>query len=720
MAEIPDPTRRMPCRGKGSPEIPPSRRICALAIGAVLLLLPAGAPAAPSILRHDLSVALHAESRTLTATDTMEIRPDGASHISLSLAEGALVSRLSVGGKDHPVVPSRSRKGMLDIPVPEEARQRSLRVTVAYGATFDDAVPDTPVNTEDPGYGIAGSISRRGIFLGEDAGWYPDLPGSSPVWRVRVETEEGTEAVTAGRRIRRSSAGGKTVTEWEIGQPTPGIALSAGAYRIREGRAGDTPLYTYFYPESDPLAEKYLKAATGFLELYRDLFGPYPFEKFAVVENFFPTGYGFPSYTLLGSSVLRLPFIAETSLGHEVAHSWWGNGVLVESGGGNWSEGLVTYVADHLYQERSSSAAGRAYRLNLLRDYAALVPPKLDFPLKEFAARASPASRSVGYGKAAMVFHMARRRAGDEAFWNGLRAVVREKLFRTASWDDFARAIFRGGEAGASSFFRPWVDRAGAPVLALKDVKAEKDGARWKVTGRLLQEEPHYELRVPLRIATEGKAVDELLPAGSGDVPFTLFADSRPVRLIVDPEVDIFRRLDPSEIPPLVNSVRGSGSLLVIASRGLPPEILEASKILLAALGKGTARVAREEETPPSALAGHDLLYLGLPQGSGYLPPLPAELSATASGFTLEGKAYASPGDALFAALPHPADKGRVAAVFLPLSASAASLAGRKIPHYGKYSFLSFSDGENRAKGTWSVADSPTVHVFPDGPGPAR
>jgi hypothetical protein len=652
----------------------------------------------------------------MDATDAMEIRPDGASRISLSVAEGALVSRLSVGGKDQPLVPFHFRKGMLGFAVPPEARNGILKVAVAYGAAFDDPVPDAPVNTEDPGYGVTGSISRRGVFLNEDAGWYPDLPGSTPTWRVRVETPEGIEAVTAGRCLRRSAGGGKTITEWEIGQPTPGIALSAGPYRIREGRAGRVPLYTFLYPESDPLAEKYLEAAAGFLDLCRDMFGPYPFDKFAVVENFFPTGYGFPSYTLLGSTVLRLPFIAETSLGHEIAHSWWGNGVWVDPGGGNWSEGLVTYMADHLYRERSSPAEGRGYRLSLLRDYATLVPPGLDFPLREFTSRATPASRAVGYGKAAMVFHMARRRAGDEAFREGLRAVARELLFRTASWDDFGRAIFRDRPADASSFFGPWIDRPGAPALALKDVKAERDGERWKVTGRLLQEEPYYELRVPLRLETGGKAADSVIPSAGGDAPFEIFTDSRPSRLVVDPEVDLFRRLDPAEIPPLVSSVRGSGSLLVVAARGLRSEILNASRTLLAALGKDGEVVAREEDTSTSELAGRDVLYIGLPRGDGYLPPLPRELSAAPDGFTLEGASYRSPGDALFAVLPHPSDKGRVAALFLPLSAEAASQAGRKVPHYGKYSFLAFSAGANRAKGTWPVTDAPTVHVFPAAP----
>ena len=76
--------------------------------------------------------------------------------------------------------------------------------------------------------------------------------------------------------------------------PLEGLSLSAGPYRVREGSAGGTKIFTYFYPGTDSLSGSYLKAVARYIALYRNLFGPYPFDKFAVVENFFPTGYGFP------------------------------------------------------------------------------------------------------------------------------------------------------------------------------------------------------------------------------------------------------------------------------------------------------------------------------------------------------------------------------------------------------------------------------------------
>ncbi len=680
------------------------------AAGAALFLAAGLAWAGPAVVRHDLSAALDPGRHALSATDVLTIRPDGATRLSLYLNRRAAVKSVTSGGTP---VDFRFADGSLEFRTPAAARgAETVALSVAYEGVFDDPVPENPIYTEDPGYGVAGAITDRGTYLSEGASWYPDIPGSQAVFRVRVDAPEGVEAVTSGRRVLRETKGGRTVSEWETSRPLPGLALSAGRYAVREATAGTIPVYAYFSPESAGLADKYAGAAADSIAFYDNLLGPYPFGKFAVVENFFPTGYGFPSWTLLGKSIVGLPFILETSLGHEIAHSWWGNGVLVDYSRGNWCEGLTTYVADYLYKERASQAEGREYRLKALRDYASLVPPEKDFPLKGFASRSDPASRSVGYGKAMMVFHMARRRVGDEAFWKGLRDVARDKMGKAASWDDFGRAFARHAGPGVASFFRQWVDRPGAPVIALKDAAAGREGTRWKVTARLVQDRPYYDVRVPVRLATDNGTVDAVVPLSGSDARFTVWATARPRRLIADPDADVFRRLPLSEIPPAVNGIRGSTSLVVVAAGSLPAATRDAAKILLAALGRDDVPVLREEDAAPARLAGHDVLYLGAPAGAGDLPPFPKGLSIRPDGFALEGAAHAAPGDALFVVLARPADAGHFCAVFLPLSPEAAEAAARKIPHYGKYGYLAFSSGTNTAKGTWESPASSTSYAF--------
>ena len=476
----------------------------------------------PVLKHHDLYLQITPNQHKLTALDIMKVDSGGSSNIVLTLNEDAKI--VSVGFYSDSAVSLLAAhdvygldrindkqpldyewdRGSLSISIPQRAGQAESSIGIRYEVTYNDAAPDHPLNTEDPSYGVAGTISARGTLLLAGAHWYPYLDGSVPSYRVHVSGPEGMEAVTAGKLISRAAKDGLATSVWEITQPLPGLALSAGRYVIRETQVDGIPVYAYFFPESQGLVDVYLQAAADYIRLYSELIGPYPFPKFAIVENFFPTGYGFPSYTLLGSSVIRLPFIVKTSLGHETAHSWFGNCVYPDYRYGNWSEGLVTYIADYLYKERSSPEEAREYREQILRNYTTLVPAGKDFPLADFTGRYSPATRAVGYGKAAMVFHMVRQQIGDEAFWHGLQAVYQEHQFQTANWDDFAEAFGRHAKMDLKPFFRQWVERSGAPVIALKDVKRHRKGANWIVSGKLIQGEPAYALRVPVKLESEG------------------------------------------------------------------------------------------------------------------------------------------------------------------------------------------------------------------------
>ncbi len=687
----------------------PARPAAGAALAALLgLCLAAVAHAAPVAVRHDLSVRLHPADGSLDAVDVVAVRPAGERAATLLLAPDASVKSVSVKGREMPFA---FREGALRVVLPPgTATREECSLRIAYRASFRDSVSAGPRN---PGYAIRGTIEERGTFLADEAGWYPRLPGSRPTFRVTVEGPAGYEAVTTGALVHRETSGGRSRSEWNAQEPLEGLSLAAGPYRIRERSDGAIRLYTYFHAETDSLSGTYLAAVARYIDLYQGLFGPYPFRKFAVVENFLPTGYGFPSFTLLGSAVLRLPFIVHTSLGHEVAHSWWGNGVLVDFSRGNWSEGLTTYVADYLYKERSSAEEAREYRRKILRDYSTLVPRGRGFPLSRFTERDSPLAGAIGYGKGAMVFHMARRLAGDDAFWKGLRDVVREKMFHEASWDDFAHAFRKETGIDFAPFFRQWVERSGAPVIALADVRAARARTGWRVRGTIVQEAPCYDLKVPVRLAAAGGSTDTVVHLSGKSAPFSLSSPSRPLKLVLDPAVDLFRRLGPSEIPPAVNSIRGSTDLLVVTARGLPDDVRKSSLALLSALEKETAAVVREEDTPPSRLAGRDVLFLGFPAGKGYLPALPRGFAVSAVGFTADGIRFRSRGDALFAVLRHPSDRTRVAALFVPLSARAAEAAIPKIPHYGSYGYLAFSSGVDRLKGRWEVSSSPTVWEFP-------
>jgi hypothetical protein len=704
--------------GSTSPQRPPSalrraagKHRCGFLILFLLgtaLFWPPSLIAGPLTAHHDLYVSLLPESQKLAGYDRITL-DQVRKPLVVELPAKVEIHTLSVEGRPYPIL----RKGfelMVDPPLGLPSKGERMTIEIRYEAVFDDPVPDSPVNTDNPGFGVTGVISERGCFLQAGAGWYPQISGSRATFSVEIDGPVGMIGVTSGRSLGHETKEGRTFSRWEVLQPVEGLALSAARYVVHEKAVGNVTAATYLLPDTVSLSGPYLDAIARYISLYNGLFGPYPFEKFAVVENFFPTGYGFPSYTLLGGTVIRLPFIIHTSLGHEIAHCWWGNGVLVNMSQGNWCEGLTTYVADYLYEERQSAREAREYREQMLRNYATLVPPDKDFPLSHFVSRTDPVTKAVGYDKAAMVFHMVRCLIGDDPFWQALRHVYRERLFKETSWHDFQEAFERTGARSLEEFFKQWVERPGAPRLSLEGVARLRDGKRWVVEGCIRQERPYYDLQLRLEVQLGKEApLNTRLSVSGGRTRFRILCESRPSAVVADPDFDCFRRLQPSEIPVSINSLKASTSLLVLVPTGRP-ELQEAANLLPLSFGIADFKIVSQENMSGSNLGGSDILLIGLPENRDLLSRLPSEMAVGDSWFDLNGKHYDHPDDALFAVFNHPWSKGHHVGFFYPLSGRAVSGVERKITHYGKYSYLAFKGGENQDKGIWPVKDSPMIH----------
>ena len=179
---------------------------------------------------------------------------------------------------------------------------------------------------------------------------------------------------------------------------------------------------TYLFPEDASLADQYLKATKEYLQFYIALLGPYPFRKFAVVENFFPSGIGLPSFTLLGSRIIKRGYTQPYSLGHEIVHSWFGNSIFNDFQTGNWVEGITTYLANYYYEEQHNhSDQAIANRRRMFFEYSLYATSPNEYPLVQFHHKETQLDNAIGYQKAAMVFHMLRRELGDQKFFFGIR-----------------------------------------------------------------------------------------------------------------------------------------------------------------------------------------------------------------------------------------------------------------------------------------------------------
>ncbi len=660
---------------------------------------------------HELAIRLDPENHRLFGRDRITLSEISTDQIIFTLSPRAEIRHLTVNdtAAEHHIL-----NNQVVVAAPPENTGASIQLQVDYTAVFDDSFPEAPANTDNPGFGVTGIIGKQGTFILSNAAWYPQFAETASKVSLTVDAPKGMVAVTSGRSAGRRTEKGRTLSFWEVNHPVEALALSAGPYIVTESDAAGIQVATYFLPETQPLSSRYIAAVKKYLKLYSELFGPYPFEKFAVVENFFPTGYGFPSYTLMGGRVLRLPFIIDVSLGHEIAHCWWGNGVRVDDASGNWSEGLTTYVADYLYKEKASASAAESYRRQWLRDYATLVKEEADFPLSEFVSRTDRVTRVVGYDKSAMVFHMLRQMLGEKVFWGSLRDIYKAKLFQKISWEDFRLAFQQRAGHGPccnlEEFFVQWVNRAGAPQLALESVRRLKKEKEWRVTGSIVQRQTQrFDIPVTLTIKTEQGVRAQQVSLHKARTAFHLNTQDRPTAVALDPDVNLFRRLFPEEIPAAINTLKGADSVWVVISKSAGEAGVETAQMLIRSLSLSAVKIVREDDLQAADHRGISRIYIGFPAHSSILTTPHDEVTLFSHGISIAEKSFSNASDTFFGVFQDPHHQGTVVGILYPVHSRFGPLVARKATHYGKYSYLLFSQGENVVKGVWSVTDSPLV-----------
>ncbi len=468
----------------------------------------------------------------------------------------------------------------------------------------------------------------------------------------------------------------------------------------------------YLRQKDDALASKYLQATAQYVEMYRGLIGPYPYGKFALVENFWETGYGMPSYTLLGPQVIRFPFILSSSYPHEILHNWWGNSVFVDYETGNWCEGLTAYMADHLIQEQRGK--GEEYRRDTLQKYRSYVRDGRDFPLTEFRSRHSAATEAVGYGKTLMVFHMIRARVGDEAFRKWAAAFYREYRGKQASFADVRASLEKVTGQDLSRLFADHVQKPGAArlVAKLSDLR-ESTGGGFDIAFMIEQTQPGppLQLDVPVVVQTLGKPARAVVRLDGSLAASTLRTDAEPVALHVDPSFDLFRLLDPRETPPSIGQIFGEPGILAILPSKAPAAEQDAWRKLVEGWKSDSHQPEVKTDADVTELPRDRAVWL-----LGRTNALAPKLFASGGDYTLDAEKLAVDresmplaGHSAVLVRRHPANLEKAIGWILADGTVALPGLGRKLPHYGKYSYLGFEGDEptNVLKGQWTATDSP-------------
>lgn len=661
--------------------------IALVALAVPTLSVRAAAPASPQL---DLQVDLDPESRRIAVV----ARFDAPRDFRLRLPRAFTVRELRVDDRQYAVRPPSVAGDYAVWALPYD---RGGKVELRYDGEL------APLDRQLDHRGVLRALrpmaSPEGTFLPASTLWHP-RPLPLFTYRVTLTLPGAQRGLVGGDLVEEQAPADATAkyrAVFDMSAPTDGIDLMAGPYVIDERRIArnghdDLRLRTYFMPALQPLADDYLADSMRYVERYAKAIGPYPYRSFSVVASPLPTGFGMPTLTYIGADVLKLPFIRATSLGHEVLHNWWGNGVYPDWASGNWSEGLTTFMADYAYKEAESAAAARDMRVGWLRDLAT-TPAELQTPLAQFRSRTHGAAAAVGYGKSAMLFLMLRDLIGAEAFDRALRDFWTQHRFRTASWSDLQKAFEKSAGRPLQRFFAQWLERADAPQLTLAAAAAARSARGWDLQLQVRQQaQTPYALRVPVDIAYGSRTEMHWLDLDRAEQTVTLATTAQPTAVKLDPDVRVWRRLLADELPPILR--------LWFTSAAPQYHVSGADARLARSAERLVRRLFEHAPAAPSTLAltgtRDPLLIVGLHgdveallAGAG-LPSRPQTLpkNATAYVWTIERR----PPDA------------RPIAVISVRDLAALDALQRPLPHYGAQSWLAFQDEKAIARGVWPVA----------------
>ena len=658
-----------------------------------LLLLALVIPGAQAATAPDLrlDVSLDPKSRQFKATAELESRE---TIFHFALHESLRISEARAGDKALAVERSGGQKGYPQWHI--HIGKPNQKLTIRY----EGILPALEKNRDHRSVlgGMPPMAAPEGSFLAAGAAWYP-RPGPMFSYRVTLAVPHDQRALVAGRRTTETlpaSAGENYRASFEFNQPTDGIDLMAGPWIVREKtvrRPGQEPiqLRTFFTAELDAipgLAQGYLDDTQAYIARYSRDIGAYPYSEFSIVASPLPTGFGMPTLTYLGADVLRLPFIRKTSLGHEVLHNWWGNGVYVDYERGNWSEGLTTFMADYAYKEDESPVAAQEMRLSWLRDAAVFADEKSS-SLREFRARADAAGAALGYGKAAMFFFMLRDHLGKKTFDQGIRNFWTAQRFRVASWDDLQAAFEQSSGQRLGEFFSAWLDQTTLPDVSIASAELTKAGRQQRLSITFQKRNAGIPLRLPIELRSPGRQQVQWLTLAPNSDRAILTLPFVPQSLRLDPEMRVWRRLAANQLPPILRQwlAAKNPQVLNVATAGEPqaavnqlverffearPTRLTVSQLLAAATGNNPVLIAGTHAEVDQTLA------------AAGLPPRPTQFKdkGHAQVWTVAGTTF-----------PLAVISGRDAAAILALQ--------RGLPHYGSQSWLVFEQGRAIDKGVW-------------------
>ncbi|KAA3642898.1 MAG: hypothetical protein DWQ07_20455 [Chloroflexi bacterium] len=229
---------------------------------------------------------------------------------------------------------------------------------------------------------------------------------------------------------------------YELGAArTFSLSISPEFEVIAQSMAG-IPVSAYVFPEHREAGQAAVNTSSRALQVFSELFGPYPYESLAIVEIDYEDGLEADGLFFLGQ-----PFFADydgtkqnylTSLSaHEVAHNWWFGQVGNDQANEPFLDEALSTYSEYLFYERAHPELVDwwwEFRINRFEPAGIMGGTIYQYP--DFSSYVQAV-----YFRGASFLHGIRGLMGDEAFLAHLRNYAEQNRHQIATSEDFFRPI---------------------------------------------------------------------------------------------------------------------------------------------------------------------------------------------------------------------------------------------------------------------------------------
>ena len=303
---------------------------------------------------------------------------------------------------------------------------------------------------------------------------------------------------------------GQTRYDWKHIHPIDYYLISVSVAKYVEYNVYANPVgapnpiliqnYIYDNPATLPNFQAEINETADFIELYYDLYGPYPFEDEKYGHCMAPISGGMEHQTMTTQG-----FFEKTLTSHELAHQWWGNNVTCASWSDIWiNEGFASYseylMLENLYPGEQGPSMQQVH--NNVMNQAGGSVWVLD-SLNEsriFSGR-------LTYDKGSAIIHTMRYKINnDSLFFNGLRAFQVEFKDSTATGIAFKTFMENFTGVNLNPFFNEWYFGEGYPTYSVKWNQSGNDAViEISHTSSMPQVTPTFTNDIDLRFIRQGQ-----------------------------------------------------------------------------------------------------------------------------------------------------------------------------------------------------------------------